>query len=98
VVQLLATEDRVRDAAAETLSWKEKAEALQAKLSETQSDLTDTTRERDFLSARLLERESEVPICFYHADYLSIELLTCAAIWLHLCIVTGDLESWCVPV
>jgi hypothetical protein len=59
-MQLLATEDRVRDAAAETMTWKERAENIECALTATKSELTDITRERDFLSTRLQEREVEV--------------------------------------
>ena len=63
-MQLLATEDRVREAAAETVAWKEKADMVDRALTAAQSDLTDVGRERDFLATRLHEREDEVrPDC-----------------------------------
>lgn len=61
LLQLLATEDRVREAAAETVTWKEKADVVDRELTTTQSQLGDTNRERDFLATRLQERDAEVP-------------------------------------
>ena len=54
----------MREAAAETVAWKEKADMVDRALTAAQSDLTDVGRERDFLATRLHEREDEVrPDC-----------------------------------
>jgi hypothetical protein len=60
IVQLLATEDRVREAAAETVKWKESADKLERSLEITKSELASMTRERDLLSRCCQEREVEV--------------------------------------
>ena len=50
----------MREAAAETVAWKEKADTVDRVLTATQADLTGVGRERDFLATRLQEREDEV--------------------------------------